>query len=63
MSKKSEKITAHMAAAALLTVVSTSRVATPLVGDIDGNLSSGYLIGGAGSGGGAGLGGAGDFFK
>jgi hypothetical protein len=52
-----------MAAAALLTVVSTTLVATPLVGDIDGNLSSGYLIGGAGSGGGAGLGGAGDFFK
>jgi hypothetical protein len=53
-----KKITAHMVAAALLIVVSTSLVATPLVGDIDGNLSTGYLIGGAGSGGGVGLGSA-----
>jgi len=35
-----------MAAAALLTVVSTSLLATPLVADIDGNLSTGYLISG-----------------
>ena len=39
-----KKIAAHMAAAALLTVVSTHLAAVTLSGNIDGGLSTGHLV-------------------
>ena len=44
-----KKITAHMAAAALLTVVSTSLAALTLSGNIDGKLNTGHLVQGLGN--------------
>ena len=44
-----KKIAAHMTAAALLTVVSTQLAAQTLSGNLDGRLSTGYLVGGGSS--------------